>query len=447
MDKIKILYVDDEQRNISSFKGAFRREFKIDTAISAEEGKKLMAENEYHILLTDQRMPKISGVEFLTEMCDLHPDVMRILITAYSDIEAVINAINHGKIYKYVNKPYDENELRKIFEEAYQVYQYRKGVNANVNKYKETFERSNDPIFLINTKGEFIDANQACLQLFGMDRSELLRTPCSYFFKEKDEKKSFMRKLQQSDEVEDFEVAIKARSSVADCLMSIRKIKFDFDDSIAYHGSLKNITFIKEATNSLIKDIVVQQEEERYKFAEILHESLAQKLAGMKFYMASLRDKDKNQALNERVVVEASSVLDRAIEELREVCIDLVPQSINKGLNVALEEVIQRIENNYSVYISRDLFDVHLERQNSVVAFRVTQEIILELIEKNQVKKLHVELGQDSEGTMIEIRFPKVQDLHELINHIRPKVVSFKGSIKVVDGRENQSRIQVNFIP
>ena len=81
-DKIRILYVDDEKRNTSSFKGAFRRDFQIDTATWAIDGKALLEKKEYHILLTDQRMPGITGVEFLSEICELYPDVMRILLTA-----------------------------------------------------------------------------------------------------------------------------------------------------------------------------------------------------------------------------------------------------------------------------------------------------------------------------------------------------------------------------
>lgn len=147
MDKIRILYLDDEERNTKSFKGAFRREFNIHTATSVEEGKRLLIENDYHILLTDQRMPNTTGVEFLSEICEVYPNIMRILITAYSDIDAVVNAINHGKVYKYINKPYDQDEVQAIFEEAYQAYQYRVGIDQEIKRYKETFEKSNDPIF------------------------------------------------------------------------------------------------------------------------------------------------------------------------------------------------------------------------------------------------------------------------------------------------------------
>jgi PAS domain S-box-containing protein len=432
-EKIKILYVDDQERNTSSFKGAFRRDFQIDTAISAKEGKGLLEKNDYHILLTDQRMPNTTGVEFLSEICELYPDIMRILITAYSDIEAVINAINHGKIYKYINKPYDDGEVKNIFYEAYQVYQYRKGINQEIKRYKETFDKSNDPIFLINTKGEFIDTNMACLKMLDMTRADLLSTPCSYFFKEKSEKRSFMKKLKENDKVDDFEVAIKAQSDVADCLMSIRKIKFEFDNSIAYHGSLKNITFIKKATHSAIQEIVEKNEGDRQKFASILHESLAQKLAGIKFYMAALKEDNKeNTSSDEKVLNAASSVLDKAIEELREVCVELVPQSITLGVDKALEEVCKLLENNFNVIIKRDLRPIRLEELSPSSVFRLCQELLVSLVEDQHQDQLEIEL-KAFEGTfefLVNIENGIV--FTEQIKSLQIKVKNFGGKLELI---------------
>ena len=431
-EKIKILYVDDEERNTSSFKGAFRREFQIDTATSAKEGKTLLEQNDYHILLTDQRMPNTSGVEFLSEICELYPNIIRILITAYSDIDAVINAINHGKIYKYINKPYDDSEVKNIFEEAYQVYQYRNGASQEIKRYKETFDKSNDPIFLVNTKGQFLDANRACLKMLGMTRADLLSTPCSHFFKEKSEKRSFMNKLKQNDEVDDFEVAIIAQSDVADCLMSIRKIKFEYDNSIAYHGSLKNITFFKQATHSAIQEIVEKNEDDRQKFASILHESLAQKLAGIKFYMAALKeDNRENTSKDEKVLNAASSVLDRAIEELREVCVELVPQSINLGIDRALEELCRLLENNFSVSIKRELFPFDFEETSPSTVFRFCQELLVSLIEDQHQDRLELEMRVSEEFFEFDVKVVNGIVFTEQIKSLQMKVKNFGGKLEL----------------
>ncbi|MFI5148134.1 MAG: response regulator [Bacteroidia bacterium] len=123
--KIKILYVDDETNNLVAFKALFRRDFDIQTASSAERGRTLMKEHTFHVILTDQRMPGTTGVEFLESILTEYPDPVRILITGYADIQAVISAINKGQVYRYISKPWDEHELRVSIEQAYELFSLR----------------------------------------------------------------------------------------------------------------------------------------------------------------------------------------------------------------------------------------------------------------------------------------------------------------------------------
>ncbi|WP_020533494.1 adenylate/guanylate cyclase domain-containing protein [Flexithrix dorotheae] len=123
MDKnFTILYVDDEQQNLISFKAAFRREFKILTAISGNEAMEILKENVVHLIITDQRMPEMTGVQFLEKVVPIYPDAIRMILTGFSDIEAIIDAINKGKVFRYISKPWDENELRMTIENAKTLY-------------------------------------------------------------------------------------------------------------------------------------------------------------------------------------------------------------------------------------------------------------------------------------------------------------------------------------
>jgi len=123
---IRVLYIDDEENNLKSFKANFRRDFEIYTAISAEAAALLMKTNEIDIIISDQRMPNMTGVEFFNSILDTHPDPIRILITGYADIEAVINAINRGQVYKYITKPWNEFELKILIEKSFEVLSLRK---------------------------------------------------------------------------------------------------------------------------------------------------------------------------------------------------------------------------------------------------------------------------------------------------------------------------------
>lgn len=123
---INVLYVDDEENNLLSFKASFRRMFNVFTAISADEGKKILANNEIHVLITDQRMPGTLGTELLAQAVKENPDQIRILLTGFSDIEAIKDAINKGQIYHYLQKPWNDVELEETIKNAYEVYHLKK---------------------------------------------------------------------------------------------------------------------------------------------------------------------------------------------------------------------------------------------------------------------------------------------------------------------------------
>jgi len=123
---ISVLYVDDELHNLNSFKAGFRRLFNVFTAESAIEGRKILEKENIHVIITDQRMPVTTGIEFLESIIPDFPDPIRILLTGYADINAVIDAINKGQVYKYIQKPWMDEDLRINIEKAYEIYALRK---------------------------------------------------------------------------------------------------------------------------------------------------------------------------------------------------------------------------------------------------------------------------------------------------------------------------------
>lgn len=127
-NKAVILYLDDEQENLNSFKAAFRRDFKIYTAINAEEAEKILDKevSTISIILSDQRMPKVTGIEFFEKIKEKYPEMIRILVTGYSDINVVIDAINKSQVYKYIQKPWDVDYMRKLIEQAFEVFTLRR---------------------------------------------------------------------------------------------------------------------------------------------------------------------------------------------------------------------------------------------------------------------------------------------------------------------------------
>ena len=120
-----VLYIDDEINNLNSFKAAFRRDFNIYVAQSAKEGRRILEEQEIGVIITDQRMPVMTGIEFLESILNVYPDTIRILLTGFSDMNAVMDAINRGQVYKYLVKPWQNDELRLYIQNALEIYHLR----------------------------------------------------------------------------------------------------------------------------------------------------------------------------------------------------------------------------------------------------------------------------------------------------------------------------------
>jgi len=142
-EKIKILYIDDEENNLVAFKATFRRIYHVATAISAKEGKLLLECEQFHIVISDQRMPDQTGVEFFEEIRFKYPEPIRILLTGFADVEAVIAAINRGEVYRYINKPWSQEDLQIIISQAFEIFALReenKKLTADLYKANEQLE-------------------------------------------------------------------------------------------------------------------------------------------------------------------------------------------------------------------------------------------------------------------------------------------------------------------
>src|SRR5947207_10172311 len=155
-----ILVIDDEPDVVESVRDLLRLDYRVLGATRAREGIGILAQEPVDVVMTDQRMPEMTGVELLHHVRETHPDAMRLLFTGYADIRAVVDAINRGSVYRYITKPWDPDELMAIIREAcdrYDLIAERKqlltelqGKNAELEKANAELKRSDE------LKGAFI---------------------------------------------------------------------------------------------------------------------------------------------------------------------------------------------------------------------------------------------------------------------------------------------------
>ncbi|MGB0430987.1 MAG: response regulator [Bacteroidia bacterium] len=122
IDGLNVLYVDDEPENLLVFRSGFKREFNVFVAESVSAAWNILSQEHIQVVVSDQRMPDCTGTEFFAELKNKKPNIIRILLTGYADFDDVITAINEGKIYHYINKPWDRAQLKNVIINAHEVF-------------------------------------------------------------------------------------------------------------------------------------------------------------------------------------------------------------------------------------------------------------------------------------------------------------------------------------
>ncbi len=123
MNKPYLLCLDDEIDNLDALERIFRRKYNVLKASTPEEAFHILDHTpNLAVIISDQRMPLITGVEFLEKSIVSHPETIRILLTGYTDIESVIGAVNKGQIYRYITKPWDPTDLVHTVDQAYEKF-------------------------------------------------------------------------------------------------------------------------------------------------------------------------------------------------------------------------------------------------------------------------------------------------------------------------------------
>jgi class 3 adenylate cyclase/FixJ family two-component response regulator len=239
-DVFNVLYVDDEENNLNSFRAALRRNYNIYTALSGEEGMDILSKNDIHVVVTDQRMPTMTGVQFLQHIPP-EKDNIRIILTGFSDIESIIEAINTGMVYRYITKPWDKDELKITIDNAIETIMLRRNNKHLIEELKEYNEQLEEKV-LLRTKE--IEKQKEIIEAAKLQSDSLLLNilPGEIADELKKFGKSYARK---HDQVSVLFADIKGFTSIAEKLTPVKLVtQLDevfgaFDNIIAKHGMEK----------------------------------------------------------------------------------------------------------------------------------------------------------------------------------------------------------------
>ncbi len=188
--QLKLLVVDDELDNLELLHRTFRRNYDVYRARSGQEALECLAKHgEMAIIISDQRMPKMNGTEFLSLTTDDYPDTIRIVLTGYTDVEDLVDAINSGQVFKYITKPWKPNELRQVIDQAANTYRMVKQrtrdlsqslrqvklYNSITTTIRRSLDYANTLQTIVEALGEAFEADYAVL--YPVDAVELGQLP------------------------------------------------------------------------------------------------------------------------------------------------------------------------------------------------------------------------------------------------------------------------------
>jgi len=145
-----IVCIDDEAHNNEALERLLRKKFRILSATQPQEGLELIKEHKPAVIISDQRMPQMTGVELLKKSLEYSPDSVRLLLTGYTDLESVISAINEGQIYRYLTKPWEPNDVMMTIESAIDTYNMKQEIRKQNEELKSLDKLKTDFMILVS---------------------------------------------------------------------------------------------------------------------------------------------------------------------------------------------------------------------------------------------------------------------------------------------------------
>lgn len=325
-----ILYVDDEEANLRVFQAAFRREYTVFTAQSGALGIEILKEHDIHLIITDQKMPKMTGVEFLETITPDYPDVVKIILTGYSDVKDILRALNRCGIFRYILKPWNKQEMRITISKALETYQLRKENHKLVDRLKKINEELEDRIEvrtqeLQKAKDNAEQASKA-KELFLSTMSHEIRTPLNAIIG-----MSHLLKQSQLDEEQQENLNILMFS--ANNLLSIINDILDLSKIESGKIELEKVAFdLRAALKSIYKTHQPKAEEKLLDYQFNIPENIPNNLIGDPTRIAQILNNLLSNALKFTTKGHISLDLELITQEQEEVHLKFIVRDTGIGI-------------------------------------------------------------------------------------------------------------------
>ncbi len=415
--KFSILYVDDEEANLRVFKTTFMREYNILTASSGERALKIIRQKKIDLFITDQRMPKMNGVQFLKEAIKICPDPSRILLTGYSDVKAISSAVNEAGIFHYISKPWDKDEMKNIIDRALEIYQLKKEkqklfenlenaldlVSAQEQRLQLAIEASNQGLWDWKVSTDAYYLSPECYDLIGYRPYEFDPTYTNWLsMVHPDDREMITTSVHQylEGQVPHIEVEFRILSKNGGYRWLYTKgsvvEKNKNGTPVRMTGIVSDITERKHEQDKVIAAIVETEDKERSRIAKELHDGLGQNLTTSMLNLGfAKKEVSKLSEKSQQKFANGMEFLNLAIHETRNIAHNLMPKTIlDFGYVSAIESMMEGLEEVSSIdfVFYNNLNGKRIEESLEVSLYRITQEAVNNILKYSNARKATIQL-------------------------------------------------------
>lgn len=473
--KSTILYIDDDPINLEILKEFFLQRYNVITTTSISEAEDILRTQPVKVLISDQRMPEENGIDFIKRINADFPDIIKIILTAYSNQDLAVEAINDAGIFKYILKPWRFEEVKVLLENSLREYDLRfekkqllkelqdkneaiveaySKLEINEKKFRNIFTYSNDCMYILNKKKEIIEANNAFLKLIGFtDTNQDLKKVNSIVRKKHKDliDKTFALNNDSKKNFAEFEFSGDGNEPK---ILEINSNEICYSNDVFLFSILRDISDRRNLERKIVETIFQTQEEAQSKYAAELHDGLGPLLSTLKMHIQWIANPD-NTSNKDKIINHAIQTIDKAIYSVKEIANNLSPHILQRfGLAYAITAYIEHVKetNNVEAIVSSNLNE-RLKPNIELTLYRIILECINNSMKHAMAKKIIVKFNKLPNLLQINfsdngIGFNVEKELNEghgmgLFN-IQNRIKHIGGEIKIVSSKNNGTDITIS---
>lgn len=340
------LVVDDEPDILDAIQRLFRKDYRVLTARTAREALEIVEDEDVQVVMSDQRMPRMSGIEFLATLRETHPEIVRVLFTGYSNIDHVIDAINEGHVYRYISKPWKPAELKLFVAQAFEYYESRRERQQLLERLTSANERLEDQNAMLSSANEELKILDRMKNVFMEVVSHELNTPIAIIL-------GYVFLLRKELDGKFGNVTDKALGGIDSSAMRLKSISNRIFKMLSEEGPASTLNLENLSVTSFISTVREQVEPFLEKRDQTLRVTIADGVDGIQADREKLTDVFLNLIMNAIKFSHDGQTIDLSIAPLSEDPEMLAFCVEDEGIGISEDDLAQIFNAFFSTFESR----------------------------------------------------------------------------------------------